>query len=231
MGWRKLIGVFLGMTLVFGMQNGPTSAEEAGAHRIVVSGASAGRILVLGDSLSAEYGLPRGSGWVSLISQRLAKADQAYQIRNASISGDTTGNGLQRLPPILEEFQPELVILQLGANDGLRGLPVNDMKSNLSKIISLIKAGGARVLLLGQHIPPNYGKQYADRFHAVYGELAQEHGVELVPFMLDAIALDATMFQPDGLHPTVEAQESIVDTVWPKLEEVLAQMDGYKKSP
>ena len=186
---------------------GPANAEQ--------------RILVVGDSLTAEYGLPRGSGWLTHIQKKLQGRDQAYQIRNASISGDTTIGGLQRLPALLNDFHPDFVVLQLGANDGLRGLPVSEMRANLRKMIDLSQAAGAKVLLIGQHVPPNYGPRYAREFHAVYGSVAEETGVALVPFMLEGIAADTAMFQADGLHPTAEAQAHIAETIWPQLEALL----------
>lgn len=198
-----------------GAQDGPgIQAAPAAAHKPQ-------HILVFGDSLSAEYGLPRGSGWVSIVERRLESRDQAYQIRNASISGDTTIGGLQRLPQVLKEFDADIVILQLGANDGLRGLSVQEMKGNLQKMVELSRAEGAEVLLVGQQIPPNYGQRYAQDFHGVFADLAGDAGVELVPFMLEGIATDTAMFLPDGLHPTAEAQSHIADTIWGHLEPML----------
>lgn len=222
MRWGKSIAVLLGMAILLWLRISPAAAAQDSASQDgTPAGAAVEKILVLGDSLSAEYGLPRDTGWVRLISQRLEKLEQAYQIRNASISGDTTGNGLRRLPQILAEFDADLVILQLGANDGLRGLPIADMKANLQKMIELGQSAGAQVLLVGQQIPPNYGRRYAEEFHAVYAELADAYGIGLVPFMLEGIATDATMFQADGLHPTVDAQAHIAATIWPRLEEML----------
>lgn len=182
---------------------------------------AAQHILILGDSLSAEYGLPRGSGWVGYIERQLAERGQAYQIRNASISGDTTIGGLRRLPQVLEQFPADIVVLQLGANDGLRGLPVEDMKANLRQMIQMIQAHGAEVLLVGQHIPPNYGQRYANQFQQAFIDIAQVTGIAVVPFMLEEIAADREMFQADGLHPTAEAQQLIARTIWPYLERLL----------
>lgn len=215
MRWGKSIVILLGWALLLCLRAGHAEPESVTNEMAQV------RILIFGDSLSAEYGLPRGSGWVSHIEQRLATRDQAYQIRNASISGDTTMGGLQRLPQTLQEFDADIVILQLGANDGLRGLPVSAMKDNLRQMIQLCQAEGARVLLLGQHIPPNYGQRYAREFHAAFSELAQETSVALVPFMLEGIATNPDMFQADGLHPTVEAQQQIAETVWAGLKPLL----------
>ncbi len=211
---RKWLILLLGLTMGYASHAGkitPAAPTDAGPTRI----------LVLGDSLSAEYGLPRGSGWVTLIEQRLAQREQAYQIRNASISGDTTDNGLQRLPTLLQEFAADIVILQLGANDGLRGLPVPDMKRNLRRLVELCQEHGAQVLVVGQQIPPNYGRRYASDFQAAFATVANDTGSALVPFMLEGIAAEATMFQDDGLHPTVQAQAHIADTIWQYLKELL----------
>lgn len=221
MRWGKSIAVLLGMAILASLHALPTAAQETALRSGPLAPTQMEKILVVGDSLSAEYGLPRGSGWVTLVTQRLTELDKAYQIRNASISGDTTATGLRRLPAILDEFQADIVILELGANDGLRGLPLSDMKANLQNMIELIQATGARVLLIGQHIPPNYGRRYAEDFHAVYAELASKYGVGLVPFMLEGIATDASMFQADGLHPTARAQQHIAETIWPQLQALL----------
>jgi len=219
MRWGKSIAVLLGVALLMCLRVAHATAADSLAPQAEPAGMQ--RILVLGDSLSAEYGLSRGSGWVQRIGQRLEDRQQAYQIRNASISGDTTIGGLQRLPGILQEFEADLVILQLGANDGLRGQPVANMKDNLRAMIDLSRAQGAEVLLVGQHIPPNYGQRYTQSFHNAYAELAEEAGIALVPFMLEGIATDRDMFQPDGLHPTEQAQATIADTIWGYLEPML----------
>jgi len=213
-GWKWVAA--LGCVLFFGLRVGH-AATTPSDEDVPNTAASVQKILVFGDSLSAEYGLPRGSGWVQRIEERLAQYKTAYQIRNASISGDTTINGLNRMPAVLQEFSPDIVILQLGANDGLRGLPVSQMRDNLRAMIEMSQEVGAEVLLVGQHVPPNYGQRYSREFHDVYAELAEETGVALVPFMLEGIALDASMFQADGLHPTVEAQVRIADVIWPQL--------------
>lgn len=216
----KSLAVRIWLTLLLGL----TMAKASHASPVAPAasaGTPATHILVLGDSLSAEYGLPRGSGWVTLIEQRLARRGQAYQIRNASISGDTTISGLQRLPAILQEFAADIIILQLGANDGLRGLPVAEMKRNLQKMVTLSQQHGAQVLVVGQHIPPNYGQRYAADFHAAFAQVADATGSALVPFMLEGIANDPSMFQDDGLHPTVQAQAHIADTIWQYLQALL----------
>lgn len=223
MRWTKSLAVISGMILMVGLRLSAAATSDPAPQPGESNMQAELRILVVGDSLSAEYGLARGSGWVQHIAQRLAKRNQAYQIRNASISGDTTITGAKRLPSALADFKPTIVVVQLGANDGLRGLPLPEMKANLQKMIELSKDAGAKVLLVGQHIPPNYGRRYADSFHAVYAELAQETGIALVPFMLEDIALDPEMFQADGLHPTAEAQRAIADTIWHHLEPLLGQ--------
>jgi len=221
MRWLKSMAIVSGIVLILGLR--PSVAEPTTVARPpgTSSAGEAPRILVVGDSLSAEYGLPRGTGWVHYVERRLQERGQAYQIRNASISGDTTQNGLQRLPALLQSFNPNIVVLQLGANDGLRGLPIPDMEANLRKMIELCKNAQARVLLVGQHVPPNYGRRYADQFHAVYAKLASTHRIGLVPFMLEEIALDQSMFQSDGLHPTEAAQPKIAETIWPPLAALL----------
>lgn len=223
MRWGKSVAVLLGLALVLWLRVAQGDTPSSGAAAAAPEHSSETHILVFGDSLSAEYGLPRGTGWVQHVERRLAQRDQAYQIRNASISGDTTSGGLQRLPQVLGEFDADIVILQLGANDGLRGLPINEMTSNLRKMIELIHAEQAKVLLVGQHVPPNYGQRYSREFHAAYASLSDETGTALVPFMLEGIATNREMFQDDGLHPTVEAQQHIADTIWPHLEALLDQ--------
>lgn len=175
-------------------------------------------ILVLGDSLSAAYGMPVEHGWVALLAARYAATAAAPQIVNASISGETTSGGLERLPALLAAHRPDVVVLELGANDGLRGLPVADMEANLARMIELAQAAHARVLLLGMRIPPNYGPRYTDRFHASYATLAARYGVPLVPFFLDGVAGDPALVQDDGLHPRAEAQPRMLENVWPALE-------------
>ena len=220
MRWGKWFAA-LGCIVFFGLRMGH-AATTPSDERLTNAAASEQKVLIFGDSLSAEYGLPRGSGWVHRIEERLGKRKTAYQIRNASISGDTTINGLNRLPAVLDESNPDIVILQLGANDGLRGLPISQMRDNLRAMIEMSQEAGAKVLLVGQQVPPNYGQRYSREFHDVYAEVAKETDVALVPFMLEGIALDAGMFQADGLHPTVEAQARIADVIWPHLVPLLS---------
>lgn len=192
---------------------GPASAAAAKAPAI----------LVVGDSLSAGYGLRPGEGWVSLLERRLSAQGYEYHVVNASVSGETTGGGLERLPRALALHRPGIVILELGANDGLRGLPVGELRANLAAMIRMARDAGARVLLTGIRVPSNYGPRYTEKFFGVYGELAAEHKVALVPFLLDGIALDEAMFQADGIHPGAGAQPVLLDNVWPALESLLTR--------
>ncbi len=185
------------------------------------AGAKPSAILVFGDSLSAEYGLPRGTGWVQLLSGRLAKEAGQYSVVNASISGETTSGGRTRLPQLLQRHRPSIVVLQLGANDGLRGLSLASMRDNLAAMIEAIREAGARVLLVGMRIPPNYGRGYAERFAGVYAQLASDQKVALVPFLLDGFADDLEFFQADRIHPNERAQTRMLDTVWPQLAPLL----------
>lgn len=182
------------------------------------------RILVLGDSLSAEYGLVRGTGWVALLDKRLQERKIAATLINASISGDTTSGGLARLPALLTAHKPTLLIVELGANDALRGLSLASMKSNLSAIIKAGKAAGARVLLVGMQVPPNYGRKYSDDFSAAFATVAKDQQVPLVPFFLKGVA-DAPdaedLFQADRLHPLAKAHPTMLDNVWAVLGPML----------
>ena len=182
------------------------------------------KILVVGDSLSAEYGLQRGSGWVALLATRLAKEHPEASVVNASISGDTTAGGLARLPALLRQHRPTLVVLELGGNDALRGLPLDTSRSNLTEMARLAKAANARVLILGMQIPPNYGRSYGERFVAMFDEVARSLGVALVPFMLKGVAdgpQAEQMFQADRIHPVASAHPIILGNVWPVLEPLL----------
>ncbi len=175
-------------------------------------------LLVMGDSLSAAYGIEQEMGWVTLLAERLE--DEADVI-NASISGETTSGGAQRLASIIGQQQPDIVLLELGGNDGLRGLPPTQMRSNLASMIEQSQQAGADVLLLGIDIPPNYGQAYRDAFTGVFHSLADEYDVPLVPFLLENVALNTELMQDDGIHPTAAAQPLILDNVWPALEPLL----------
>lgn len=173
-------------------------------------------VLVLGDSLSAAYAMPQERGWVALLGQRMA-GNGAGTVVNASISGETTAGGLSRLPSLLVEHAPDIVAIQLGANDGLRGLPMAQIEQNLAAMVELGQRAGARVLLLGIELPVNFGPRYRSQLRAVYVDLAQRLDTALVPFLLEGVALDPMLIQDDGLHPNASAQPIILDTVWPVL--------------
>ena len=183
--------------------------------------ALAGTIVVLGDSLSAAYGMEAKQGWVALLAQRLAEQGHAYQVVNASISGDTSAGARARLSKTLATHQPDILIVQLGGNDGLRGLPLAQMKNNIGAIIREAQDRQARVLLIGMHLPPNYGLRYTQRFHGVYRELAQAHGIKLVPFLLEGVATQDEFSQADRLHPTAAVQPVLLENVWPYLRDLL----------
>jgi len=188
-----------------------------------VSAASAdrARLLVLGDSLSAAYGIPAEAGWVSLLQKRLDDKSGDWEVINASITGDTTGGGLQRLPAALQRHEPEVVVIELGGNDGLRGLSLDVMRRNLEQMTRLAREKGAQVLLLGVRLPANYGPRYAERFHRVFSEVAKDAKVPLVDFFLEGVAEDLNLMQADGIHPSAAAQARVLDNVWPRLEALL----------
>ena len=176
-------------------------------------------ILVFGDSLSAAYGIPREAGWVSLLQQELQHSRPQYKVINASITGETTTGGLQRAPATLRQHQPAIIILQLGANDGLRGEPIAGIEANLTALIKQARKAHAKVLLLGMQLPPNYGADYAARFKGLYPKLAQRHHVALVPFFLEGVAPD--QFQTDNLHPAAQAQPHILQNIMQELKPLL----------
>ena len=186
-------------------------------------------LLVVGDSLSAGYGLGRvDDGWVALLQQRLRREGYAIRVVNASISGDTTRGGLARLPAALNRFAPALTIIELGGNDGLRGFPLEEMGDNLAGMIELARGTGSQVVLLGMMIPSNYGPRYTDDFQGRFSTLSDRFGVPLVPFFLEDVALDATLMQADGIHPNEAAQPLMLDAVWPVIEPVLRDLDTDK---
>ncbi len=190
----------------------PTPAMAEGATPTLV---------VLGDSLSAAYGIETKDGWVNLLGQRLVAAGLAHRVVNASVSGDTTGAGLTRLPQVLDRHRPDLVVIALGANDGLRGVPTRQIGENLRRLVELARGAGASTLLVGVRLPPNYGAAYTRGFQAALAEVAQATGVPLVPDLLAGVAEDRDLMQPDGLHPTAAAQARILDTVWAGLSPLL----------
>lgn len=171
------------------------------------------RILIIGDSLSAEYGLKRGSGWVELLRNTLKKTHPAVEIINASISGDTTSGGLTRLKTLLERTKPNIVLVELGANDALRGLPLAMTKNNMLEIVGLIKMTGAQPILAGMQIPPNYGREYTTAFKVLFEEVARTENIALIPFFLEGIADNAAMFQADTIHPNEQAQATLMENV------------------
>jgi acyl-CoA thioesterase I len=183
--------------------------------------ASPSTILVFGDSLSAAFGMRAEQGWVALLTQRLQSQGYGYAIVNASVSGETSAGGLERLPRALELHQPGLVVLELGANDGLRGLPASAMRDNLAAMVRLAHAARARVLLVGIRIPPNYGPRYTEEFARIFPELASQYHLPLVPFLLEKVALDPALMQADGMHPNPAGEPRILDTVWPYLKPLL----------
>jgi len=178
-------------------------------------------VLVFGDSLSASYGIEEEQGWVNLLSEKLRQAQSPYSVINASVSGETSTGGLSRLPAALAEFQPSVVILELGGNDGLRGLPLATLQSNLEEMVSLSQRAGAKVLLAGIQIPPNYGPRYTEPFYALFGDIAESEQLPFVPFLLDGIPQQPELMQNDGIHPRAEAQHMILDNVWPVLAPML----------
>lgn len=178
-------------------------------------------VLVVGDSISAAYGMQLEQGWVSLLSARLAAEKPAYRVVNASISGETSGGGLRRLPGLLTNHTPHIVVIELGGNDGLRGYPISQLRENLKKLVTLSERAQARVLLLPMEIPPNFGKFYTDAFRASFVDAAEGTGATLAEFPLSSVALDASLMQSDGIHPTAEAQPLILESVWRHLEDLL----------
>lgn len=183
--------------------------------------ASGGSILVLGDSLSAAYGLPRQSGWVTLLEERLSQRKFNYRVVNASISGETSAGGASRIAGLLRQHRPEILILALGANDGLRGLPAAQLQSNLETMIRAAQHSNAKVLLVGMRMPPNFGPAYTRQFAAVYAELARRHRTAFVPFLLEGFADRPEYFLADGIHPNAAAQPLILERVWTALEPLL----------
>lgn len=178
-------------------------------------------ILVLGDSLGASYGVTTGQGWVALLQERIRSAGYPHRVVNASISGETTGGGLARLPAALDRERPQIVLIELGGNDGLRGLPVKVLRDNLDAMATLAKQAGARPVIFEMRVPSNYGEAYSDAFGKAFGEVARRHDAPLVPFFLLPIAFDRDAFQDDGIHPTAAAQPRLLDAAWPTLKPLL----------
>lgn len=199
--------------LAFVLALGAAAIAQTGARPV---------LLVLGDSLSAEYGLPRDSGWVKLLADKLATLEPEgaaqYNVVNASISGETTSGGRTRLPALLTQHRPAIVVIELGGNDGLRGLPLSSMRENLSAMVEASQKSGARVLLVGVRIPPNYGRDYSEGFFATFANVARERKAALAPFLLDGFAEQPELFQSDRIHPSTMAQQKMLDNVWPHLQ-------------
>ena len=183
------------------------------------------KILIFGDSLSAAYGIGEDEGWVTLLAERLALEDSELEVVNGSVSGETTTGGRARLPSLLERYNPAFVLIELGGNDGLRGLPLSLMRENLTDMIQLSQTSGATVLIAGMQIPPNYGPRYTEPFFAQYAELAEEFDLYLIPFLIDGIPQQPELMQADGIHPKAEAQSMILDNFWPVLLEALQPSD------
>jgi acyl-CoA thioesterase I len=204
---RRVSGWVLGFGFIFiALQNAAASDRT---------------ILVFGDSLSAAFGIQPEQGWVALLTQRLRAQGYGYQVVNASVSGETSDGGLERLPRALQLHRPELVILELGANDGLRGLPVTAIHANIEHMVLLSQAAGAKVLLVGIRIPPNYGPRYTESFARIFPELARQYHLPLVPFLLEGVALNPARMQADGMHPNAAGEPPILDTVWRYLQPLL----------
>jgi acyl-CoA thioesterase I len=188
--------------------------------------ASAQNILVVGDSISAAFGLGIEEGWVHMLQERLEDKDYPYQVVNASVSGDTTAGGLARLPRLLEEHEPVLVVIELGGNDGLRGMPPGNMQQNLSQMVELSSEAGADAIILGMMIPPNYGMRYTQAFNRAFVEVAEAHSVPLLPFLLEGVGDVPELMQADRIHPTAEAQPILLENAWPLIRDWLS--DRYQ---
>jgi acyl-CoA thioesterase-1 len=183
--------------------------------------ALSGTLLVLGDSLSAGYGIQPSQGWVALLKKRLKQEYPDIRVINASISGETTDGGVSRLPELIEEHRPDWILIELGANDGLRGTPIPLIEENLSGLISMTQDSGAKPLLIGMRLPPNYGPRYTEQFFTMFSTLSEQREITLVPFLLEGVALDPTLMQSDGLHPNEKAQPILLETVWVGLSTLL----------
>jgi acyl-CoA thioesterase-1 len=208
----------------------PASGAVSSTTKKTATGSERSVLLVLGDSLSAEYGLQRGQGWVQLLANRLQQDGSNYTVVNASISGDTTSGGRSRLPALLKQHQPSIVIIELGGNDGLRGLPVARMQDNLTAMIRASQAAGARVVVAGVRMPPNYGREYTERFYSAFASVSTQHNTALVPFLLEGFSDSADFFQADRIHPSAQAQTRILQTVWPVLEPMIVTRGSTKAS-
>ena len=212
---RRALAAHCSLWLALAAAGLPTAGQAQGTRP---------KLLVVGDSLSAEYGLARGAGWVTLLEKRIAAEKLNWQVVNASISGDTTSGGRSRLPALLKAHKPRVVIIELGGNDALRGLPLTMTQDNLAQMARLSKAAGAQVLIAGMAMPPNYGRAYGEQFLALFGQVAKAEGTALVPFFLAGVADGPNaedLFQADRIHPKAEAQPRMLDNVWPVLRPLL----------
>ena len=219
---KQSLAALLVATALYVAGIGGTQAADGEAHGAAATGAT---VLVVGDSISAAYGFQSERGWVNLLRQRLGESSRVV---NASISGDTTGGGLARIDKTLEIHEPDIVILELGGNDGLRGYPIASIRANLLAMTEAVIASGAKPVVAGMRIPPNYGPRYTEAFHALYAEVAQATGAALVPFLIEGVATDENLMQRDGIHPSAEAQERLLDNVWPMLEPLLERPPAAK---
>ncbi|ODU08216.1 MAG: arylesterase [Rubrivivax sp. SCN 71-131] len=216
-GWLRDCSVLAAAALAAGTLAAQATTARKGDKRERV-------LLVVGDSLSAEYGIARGSGWAALLERRLIEQRLPWRVVNASVSGDTTAGGRSRLPALLQQHEPALVVIELGGNDALRGLPLSGTEDNLLAMARAAKASGARVLLVGMQVPPNYGRRYAEDFEQIFARVARVEKLPLVPRLLAGVA-DApdpiALFQPDRIHPTAQAHPRLLDNVWPALQALL----------
>jgi acyl-CoA thioesterase-1 len=214
----RFMGILLALLLV-AFATPPARADDSNAAR------SAGErepvILVFGDSISAGYGIRVEQGWVSLLARKVSQQGYGFRVVNASVSGETTAGGLARLPHALDLQAPRILVLELGGNDGLRSLPLTSAHDNLERMIKLAHDRGITVLLVGMRLPPNYGERYTTGFQKMYADLADQYKLSLVPFLLEKTALNPTLMQADGIHPTEQGQPLLLDTVWPKLAPLL----------
>lgn len=188
-------------------------------------------LLIVGDSLSTGFGLEPGQDWATLLQDRLDAEGYGYRVVNASITGDTTTGGLGRLPRALKPHRPSIVLIELGGNDGLRGTPVDVIRDNLERMIRLSREAGARVVLAGMQMPPNYGQRYTEQFAAIFPQLAAKHGVALIDFILEGIALNGELMQPDGIHPNAAAQERLLENAWPALVQEIRAAGAHGEMP
>jgi len=211
--WWPTVRRSLAILLLCGVQS--TLAAPASSERTTPT------LLVLGDSISAEYGLPRDSGWVRLLADRLKREGYAYDVQNASISGETTSGGLANIGALLERLHPAIVVVELGGNDGLRGLPLEATRANLDTIVARSQAAGASVVIVGMQLPPNYGRAYGERFAALYADVAKQRKAALAPFLFAGFAEHLELFQADKIHPTEAAQPRLLENVWPALKPLL----------